>query len=73
VVRSEDLIIFDLVGKDMAIESAENFRALRKRGITIRKSIDVIIASFCIERRMPLLFSDRDFTPFVENLGLISA
>jgi predicted nucleic acid-binding protein len=69
----EELIIFDLVGKDMAIKSAENFRLLRKRGITIRKSIDVIIASFCIERRMPLLFSDRDFTPFVKNLGLISA
>jgi len=69
----EDLIIFDLVGKDMAIKSAENFRALRKKGITIRKPVDVIIASFCIERKLPLLFSDRDFTPFVKNLGLISA
>ena len=69
----EDLIVFDLVGKDTAIKSAENFRVLRKRGITTRKSIDVIIASFCIERRIPLLYSDRDFTPFVKNLGLISA
>ena len=69
----EDLIIFDLVGKDMAIKSAGNFRALRKKGITIRKPVDVIIASFCIERKLPLLFSDRDFTPFVKNLGLISA
>lgn len=69
----EDLIIFDLVGKDMAIKSTENFRALRKKGITIRKPVDVIIASFCIERKLPLLFSDRDFTPFVKNLGLISA
>jgi len=69
----EDLIIFDLVGKDMAIKSAENFRTLRKKGITIRKPIDVIIASFCIERKLPLLFSDRDFTPFIKNLGLISA
>ena len=69
----EDLIIFDLVGKDMAIKSAENFRTLRKKGITIRKPVDVIIASFCIERKLPLLFSDRDFTPFVKNLGLISA
>ncbi len=69
----EELIIFDLVGKDMAIKSAENFRALRKKGITIRKPVDVIIASFCIERKLPLLFSDRDFTPFVKNLGLISA
>ena len=69
----EDLIIFDLVGKDMAIKSAENFRTLRKKGITIRKPVAVIIASFCIERKLPLLFSDRDFTPFVKNLGLISA
>ena len=69
----EDLIIFDLVGKDMAITSAENFRTLRKKGITIRKPVDVIIASFCIERKLPLLFSDRDFMPFVKNLGLISA
>ena len=69
----EELIIFDLVGKDMAIKSAENFRTLRKKGITIRKPVDVIIASFCIEKDLPLLFSDRDFTPFVKNLGLISA
>ena len=69
----EELIIFDLVGKDMAIKSAENFRTLRKKGITIRKPVDVIIASFCIEKNLPLLFSDRDFTPFVKNLGLISA
>ena len=69
----EELIIFDLVGKDMAIKSAENFRTLRKKGITIRKPVDVIIASFCIEKNLPLLFSDRDFTPFVQNLGLISA
>ena len=68
----EELIIFDLVGKDMAIKSAENFRTLRKKGITIRKPVDVIIASFCIEKDLPLLFSDRDFTPFVNNLGLIS-
>ena len=66
----KDLVIFDLVGKDMAIKSAENFRALRKRGITIRKPTDVIIASFCIERKIPLLFSDKDFKPLVKNLGL---
>ncbi len=69
----DDLIIFDLVGKDMAIRSADNFRILRKRGITVRKPIDVIIASFCIERKLPLLFSDKDFRPFVKNLGLAEA
>ncbi len=69
----EDLIIFDLVGKDMAIKSADNFRTLRKRGITIRKPVDVIIATFCIERKLPLLFCDKDFKPFVKNLGLVAA
>jgi len=69
----DDLTIFDLVGKDMAIKSAQNFRALRKRGITIRKPTDVIIASFCIEMKIPLLFSDKDFKPFVKNMGLIAA
>ena len=66
----EDLIIFDLVGKDIAIKSADNFRFLRKKGITIRKPVDVIIATFCIDRKLPLLFIDRDFKPFVKHLGL---
>ena len=69
----EDLVVYDLVGKDMAIKSADNFRILRKKGITIRKPIDVIIASFCIEKKLPLLFSDKDFMPFVKNLGLTTA
>jgi predicted nucleic acid-binding protein len=62
-----------MLGKEMALKSAENFRALRKRGITVRKTADVIIASFCIERKLPLLFSDKDFRPFVKHLGLIEA
>lgn len=65
-----DLIVFELLGKKMAIKSAENFRILRKRGITVRKTADVIIASFCIERNLSLLFSDKDFKPFVKYLGL---
>lgn len=69
----DDLAVFDLLGRDMAIKSVENYRALRKRGITIRKTVDVIIASFCIERKIPLLFSDKDFKPFVKNLGLTAA
>ena len=63
----------ELFGKGMPEKSAANYRALRKKGITIRKTTDVIIATFCIERRMPLLFLDRDFIPFVHHLGLISA
>ena len=66
----DDLIIYDLVGKTMAIKSANNFRALRKKGITVRKPVDVIIATFCIEKKLPLLFLDKDFKPFVKYLGL---
>lgn len=66
------LTVYDMLGAHQAIRSAENFRALRKMGITIRKTVDVIIATFCIERRQGLLFSDRDFLPFVEHFGLLS-
>jgi len=69
----DDLTVFPLLGKAMALKSADNFRALRKKGITVRKTADVIIASFCIDRRLPLLFSDKDFKPFVKHLGLIAA
>ena len=69
----EDITVFDMLGRQMAIKSADNFRALRKKGITIRKTVDVIIATFCIEQNLPLLFSDRDFKPFVKHLGLIEA
>ena len=66
----DELILFELLGQKMAIKSAENFRTLRKKGITIRKTADVIIATFCIDRKIPLLFSDKDFKPFVKHLGL---
>jgi len=66
------LTVHDLLGKDMAIKSANNFRKLRKKGITIRKTADVIIATYCIENKIPLLFSDKDFVPFVDNLRLKS-
>lgn len=67
------LTVYDLLGKDMAIKSANNFRKLRKNGITIRKTADVIIATYCIENKIPLLFTDKDFVPFVDNLRLKSA
>ena len=62
----------EILGTNMAIKAADNYRKLRKKGITIRKTADVIIASFCIENRLPLLFSDRDFIPFVKYLKLRS-
>lgn len=57
-------------GQAMALESAANYRFLRKRGVTVRKTIDVMIGTFCIHHRLPLLHDDRDFDPMVEFLGL---
>ena len=62
-----------LFGKGMADKCADNYRKLRKNGITIRKTADVIIASYCIEQKIPLLFIDKDFQPFVDKLDLIAA
>jgi predicted nucleic acid-binding protein len=67
------LTVHDLIGKEMAVKSANNFRKLRKKGITIRKTADVIIATYCIENKIPLLFTDKDFAPFVKHLRLRSA
>jgi predicted nucleic acid-binding protein len=64
------LTVFSMLGLEVAIKSADNFRTLRKQGITIRKTVDVIITTFCIENGHSLLFSDKDFIPFVEHLGL---
>jgi len=69
----KDVTIFEMLGTDMALKSADNFRALRKKGITVRKTADVTIASFCIEQKLPLLFTDKDFKPFVKHLGLAEA
>jgi predicted nucleic acid-binding protein len=66
------LTVFEMLGTELAMKSADNFRSLRKQGITVRKTIDVMIATFCIEHCHELLFSDKDFTPFVEHLGLMA-
>ncbi|MBN2653609.1 MAG: PIN domain nuclease [Nitrospirae bacterium] len=57
-------------GQDISIQSALNYRTLRKRGVTVRKTIDVIIGTFCIHYGIPLLHDDRDFDPMVKCLGL---
>ena len=64
------LIVIDLGGKAIAIQTAKNFRALRAKGVTVRKTIDAVIATRCIESGLKLLYSDRDFDPFVRHLGL---
>jgi predicted nucleic acid-binding protein len=69
----DSLDIIDLGGRDIAIQAAKNFRVLRGLGVTVRKTIDTIIATRCIESRLTLLYSDRDFDPFVTHLGLSSA
>ena len=63
----------DIGGHDAAEQAARHYRGLREKGITVRKTIDVLIATRCIMERIPLLYSDRDFDPFVEHLGLLNA
>lgn len=67
------LDVIELGGQDVAIQAARNFRKLRSLGITVRKTIDTVIATRCIESDFVLLYSDRDFDPFVEHLNLPSA
>ena len=64
---------FELFGNEIVIKCAANCRKLRKQGITIRHTPDVIIATYCIENKVALLFQDRDFNPFVEHLNLTPA
>jgi predicted nucleic acid-binding protein len=59
-----------LIDPDLAVKAAANYRFLRRRGITIRKTIDLVIGTFCIERGHTLLHSDRDFAPMESLLGL---
>ena len=63
-------ILRPMVGYDVAIQSAQNYRRLRQAGITVRKTIDVIIATFCIVEGLTLLHDDRDFDPMVKHLSL---
>jgi predicted nucleic acid-binding protein len=65
-----ELPIYQIITPELALIGVENYRKLRKKGITVRKSVDNWIATFCIENQLPLLFSDKDFGPFVDNLRL---
>ncbi|AER54674.1 PilT protein domain-containing protein [Pseudoxanthomonas spadix BD-a59] len=66
------LDLVSLGGHGVAIQAARNFRVLREKGITVRKTVDCIIATRCIMDDLTLLHSDRDFAPFVAHLGLKS-
>ncbi len=64
------LIVVELGGQEIAIQAAQNFRTLRRLGVTVRKTIDTVIATRCIESEYDLLHNDRDFDPFAKHLGL---
>ncbi|MFZ1641817.1 MAG: PIN domain nuclease [Candidatus Contendobacter sp.] len=66
------LVVIDLGGREIAIQAARNLRTLRALGVTVRKTIDTLIATRCIESGLTLLHADRDFEPFVIHLGLRS-
>lgn len=66
------LVARDLAGQAIEIQAARNYRVLRALGVTVRKTIDTVIATHCIENDLPLLYSDRDFDPFIEHLSLRS-
>jgi hypothetical protein len=59
-----------MAGFDLAEKSAANYRYLRTKGVTIRKTIDVLIGTFCIEHGLPLIHNDRAFDGMVKHLGL---
>jgi predicted nucleic acid-binding protein len=63
--------IVTMAGEAIALEAARNYRALRRRGTTIRKTIDLLIGTWCIAHQTPLLHKDRDFLPMARYLGLI--
>jgi predicted nucleic acid-binding protein len=65
--------IVTMAGEAIAVTAARNFRYLRGLGITMRKTIDLLIGTWCIENRMPLLHNDTDFRPMARHLGLVEA
>jgi predicted nucleic acid-binding protein len=65
-----DFPFMEMVGQELAIKSALNYRFLRKKGVTVRKTIDVIIGTFCLNYQLALLHDDRDFDPMEKYLNL---
>jgi predicted nucleic acid-binding protein len=59
-----------MLDEELAVRAAQHYRALRDRGVTIRKTIDLIIGTFCLTRGHYLLHDDRDFDPMAAQLGL---
>ena len=61
-----------MLDEDRALDAAARYRRLRAKGVTIRKTADLLIGSWCIDERVPLLHADRDFDRLVEHEGLES-
>ena len=72
--KAEELLssfpFMEMLGEELALKSAENFRLLRLKGVTVRKTIDVMIGTFCIHHDISLLYDDRDFDPLAKHLSL---
>ncbi len=66
----DTLIFQEMLGKEQAFQCVNNYRLLRKNGVTVRKTIDVIIATYCVTNNLPLLHSDKDFNPIEKHLNL---
>ena len=62
----------EMLGREVALQTARNYRVLRKQGVTVRKTVDVMIGTFCILNNIPLLHKDRDFDPMEKWLGLMA-
>lgn len=71
--RLAPISVASMVGPGNAVSAARNYRRLRQRGITVRKVVDVLIGTFCIENYHHLLHNDRDYLPMVKYLGLLEA
>lgn len=69
-LRMKAFLLERFLNTDLAKKAAENFRSLRSKGVTIRRTPDLVIGTYCIERGLPLLHNDRDFDHMAEHLGL---
>lgn len=68
--RLSAIDVVTLGGRDISLAAADNYRILRVKGVTVRKTVDMIIGTYCIRHDLPLLHNDRDFDPMERHLGL---
>jgi predicted nucleic acid-binding protein len=66
----EPLEFVEMAGRDVAIQSAANYRRLRRRGVTVRKTMDMLIGTYCLMHDHEILHNDRDFDLLARHLGL---